>query len=237
MEIDFVDMADNSSSCCYGDSVEVENPTSCYHKYYCRQRICSDFTVSGPASHSSTTSPSQGPCSPESSFKCKVLESDFSLGNDLTDALSDSNNPSNSTYYSYFDRHHHLIPKCLLEDMKASQQQCLEQQLRSACSNALSLCAFPEDRLERSNRCSSRQAYLDQHFLTPKTARFCQLTRNNACTGTFICPVQNSNYRFIFFLNRAYFSWLIVSLPQIYADSRSCAATPKAACRRRRKRD
>jgi hypothetical protein len=137
-----VDMTDDSCSC---ESLG-ESQVDMSHRF--SQHRCCDFAVPGPFQHSVNTSPSHGPCSPQSSFEYSVLQFDFSLGSGPIDTAvisAISSGSAGSDEYSYFEERFHLIPQCMREDIAVSQQDCLELQLRSSCANALSICAFSEE--------------------------------------------------------------------------------------------
>ena len=110
----------------------------------------SDCLVPGPSSRSSS-SPSRGPCSPESSFKHHIYQSDSSL--QLSDDFFnfDVSLPPQITPRSNCDKD---CCFCLSSTEETSTLQTLEIDLRSACANALSICAFgfKEDGFDSSDR-------------------------------------------------------------------------------------
>ena len=105
-------------------------------------RSSSDFLVPGPSSRCAS-SPSQGSSSPESSFNDHVHKSEFSLL--ISDSCSniDISLPAQSAVRSYHDKSCCSVREEISETTQNNErEQTLELDLRSACANALSLCAF-----------------------------------------------------------------------------------------------
>jgi hypothetical protein len=153
-----LEQAHSSRRCCFSNKNPMLLSSSCRveEKNQSPTDDRSDVAVPGPSCSRSALSPSQGPCSPESSStKRSIDQSELALDKflpQLSENIVDKG--TSNAKAAYCTAHQKSTQPALICSIKAPQStetskspklKDLELELRASCAHALSLCAFQDD--------------------------------------------------------------------------------------------
>ncbi len=145
----------SSRHCCMSSENSMFSTSSCQEgeKNQLPMDERSDVAVPGPSCSSSSSSPSQGPCAPESSTKRSIDQSALSLDSFAPQNIKnveDQHTLSNAETA----QHEQSTQPALIRIVEATKPHTaiktpkakdIELELRADCAHALSLCAFQDD--------------------------------------------------------------------------------------------